>query len=53
MGIGLVDDLYGVIVDLRHGRLTCAFPLCDLEVIDERSPNHQPVRDYAVWFANR
>ena len=52
-GIGLVDDMYGVIVDLRHGRLKYAFPLCNLEVVDERSPNHQPVRDYAVWFANR
>jgi len=52
-GIGLVDDLYGVIVDLRHGRRKYAFPLCDLEVIDENSPNYQIVRDYAVWFANR
>jgi len=52
-GISLVDDLYGVVVDLRHGRLKYAFPLCDLEVGDERSPNHQLVRDYAVWFANR
>ena len=52
-GIGLVDDLYGVIVYLRHGRRKYAFPLCDLEVVDERSPNHQLVRDYAVWFANR
>lgn len=52
-GIGLVDDLYGVIVDLRRGRRKYAFPLCDLEVIDENSPNYQIVRDYAVWFANR
>jgi len=52
-GIGLVDDLYGVIVDLRHGRRKHAFPLCNLEVVDERSPNHQLVQDYAVWFANR
>lgn len=52
-GIGLVDDLYGIIVDLRRGRRKYAFPLCDLEVIDENSPNYQIVRDYAVWFANR
>jgi hypothetical protein len=49
----LVDDLYGVIVDLRHGRRKYAFPLCDLEVTDKHSPNYQIVRDYAVWFANR
>ena len=52
-GIGLVDELYGVIVDLRRGRRKYAFPLCDLEVKDENSPNYQIVRDYAVWFANR
>jgi hypothetical protein len=45
MGIALVDDLYGVIVDLRHGRRKYAFPLCDLEVIDEKSANYQIVRD--------
>jgi len=52
-GIGLVDDLYGVIVDLRRGRNKYAFPLCDMGVVDERSPNHQIVADYRVWFANR
>ena len=51
--IGLVDDLYGVIVDLRRGRRKYAFPLCDLRVIDEHSPNYQIVDDYRTWFANR
>jgi len=52
-GISDVDYLYGIIVRLRHGRERYAFPLCDLEVTDEDSPNYQTVRDYAVWFANR
>ena len=52
-GISEVDDLYGIIVRLRYGRRQYAFPLCDLEATDERSPNHRIVRDYAVWFANR
>jgi hypothetical protein len=52
-GIGLVDDLYGIIVDVRLGRRKHAFSLCDLEVVDRRSPNYQLVDDYAVWFANR
>lgn len=52
-GIGLVDDLYGIIVDLRRERMKYAFPLCDLEVVAEDSPNHQIVEDYRVWFANR
>ncbi len=52
-GIDLVDDLYGIIVDLRRERIKYAFPLCDLEVVAEDSSNHQIVEDYRVWFANR
>ncbi|MFQ5793904.1 MAG: calcium-binding protein [Candidatus Bipolaricaulia bacterium] len=51
-GFALVDDLYGIIVDVKRGRRKYAMPLCDLEVIDEKSPNHQVVKDYAMWFAN-
>jgi hypothetical protein len=46
------DDLYGIIVSLSHGRRKYAFPLCDLDAVDESSSNYQPIRDYAVWFAN-
>jgi len=53
IGISLVNDSYGVIVDLRRGRSRYAFPLCDLTVVDERSSNYQVVSDYRVWFANR
>jgi len=52
-GIVDVDDLYGVVVRLTHRRRQYDFPLCDLEVTDEHSPNYQIVQDYAVWFANR
>ena len=52
-GIALVDDLYGVIVDVWRGRRKYAAPLCDLAVVDERSPNHDLVQEYRVWFANR
>ena len=48
-----VDDMYGIIAHLRVGRKSYHFPLCDLEVVDESSPNFQPVDDYSVWFANR
>jgi hypothetical protein len=48
-----VDDFYGVIILLTHRRRQYHFPLCDLEVVDENSPNYEPVSDYAVWFANR
>ncbi len=52
-GITLVDDLYGLIVDAWRGRRKYAALLCDLAVVDERSPNHDLVQDYRVWFANR
>jgi hypothetical protein len=52
-GISLVDDLYGLIVDVWRGRRKYAFPLCDLDVVEEKAPNHQLVQDYRVWFANR
>ncbi|MCI5126034.1 MAG: hypothetical protein D3925_16575 [Candidatus Electrothrix sp. AR5] len=47
------EDIYGILVLLRHGREKYEFPLCDLEVLDESSPNYQPVKDYAIWFVNR
>jgi hypothetical protein len=53
LDIEIVDDSYGLIVAIKtkHGHYD--FPLCDLEVFPDTSPNHQPVKDYAVWFANR
>jgi hypothetical protein len=51
--ISLVEAFHGVIVEVRRQRKRYDFPLCDLEVVDESSPNHQLVRDYRIWFANR
>ncbi|MFQ5857877.1 MAG: calcium-binding protein [Anaerolineae bacterium] len=53
LGIALIDDSYGVIVDVRAGRAKYAFPLADLEVLNKESPSHDVVHDYCVWFANR
>jgi len=52
-GIESVEDLYGLIIRVKKGRRTYHFPLCDLTPTDEKSPNYQPVRIYAIWFANR
>ena len=52
-GIAEADDLYGVLVDVQYGRKHFVFPLCDLTVRNKKSPNHTPVQDYCVWFANR
>jgi hypothetical protein len=47
------DDLRGLIVRATHQGHRLAFPLCDLEARDPRSPNYAPLRAYVVWFANR
>ncbi|MDO8755048.1 MAG: calcium-binding protein, partial [Anaerolineales bacterium] len=52
-GIEIVDDSYGVIVSIKTKRGHYDFPLCDLEVLPDTSPNYQPLNDYVVWFANR
>lgn len=51
--ISLVDDLYGIIVELRCGRKKYDFPLCDLAATDKKLPNTRLIQDYRVWFANR
>jgi hypothetical protein len=52
-GISAVDDLYGIVVEVRYQRRRYDLLLCDLRVADASSPNYELVRDYAVWFANR
>jgi Calcium binding len=52
-GIQDVEDLYGILVDVRAGHRKFVFPLCDLEAMDESSSNYELMDDYAVWFANR
>jgi hypothetical protein len=49
----MADDMYGLIVGLRHKRQHYDFPLGDLAVLDTRSENHRIVQAYRVWFANR
>jgi len=51
--IDSVEDLYGLIVRVKKGRKGYYFPLCDLTPVDAKSSNYQPVRNYAIWFANR
>jgi hypothetical protein len=48
-----VEDLYGVLVNIKVGRSAYVFPLCDLKAADKKSPNYELIDDYAVWFANR
>jgi hypothetical protein len=48
-----IVDTYGVIATVRIGRKQYEYPLCELEVIDKKSHNYQPIDDYKLWFANR
>jgi hypothetical protein len=53
VGFEGVEDLYGVLVNIRAGRNTYVFPLCDLEAANKKSTNYTFTDDYAVWFSNR
>lgn len=50
--ISLVEDFYGIIVELRRGHNKYDHPLCDMEVINTESSNYQPVNDYCTWYGN-
>ena len=52
-GLAEIDDKYGLLANARMGRRSFIIPLCDMEAVDENSPNYQPLNDYVVWFANR
>ena len=51
--IEMEDDHYGVILKVREGKRVGHVPLCDVEVTSKDKKNFWPVREYAVWFANR
>jgi len=53
LGIEMVDEHYGVIVELRRGRNVYHHPLCDLKMVGRASAQKDLVQLYAVWFANR
>lgn len=48
--IRLVDDKYGIIVAVSQAGQNYDFPLCDLEVVTDSSPNYMLVDDYGTWF---
>ncbi len=49
-GISMIDDLHGIIVDVKKGRRKYEFELCLLEAEGEAK---ELVDDYSVWFCNR
>ena len=53
LGIDMIDDHYGILVDCKFRYSTLVLPLADLTVADVNAPQHDLVHLYAVWFANR
>jgi hypothetical protein len=53
VGFEGVEDLYGVLVNIKAGRNSYVIPLCDLKAVNEKFANFTLTDDYAVWFANR
>ncbi|MFA9466214.1 MAG: calcium-binding protein [Velocimicrobium sp.] len=52
LGVSGKDDLYGILVRIAKKRKQYIFPLCDIEVVDEKSENYLSIDDYCHWFAN-
>src|SRR3972149_794018 len=52
VGFEGVEDLYGVLVNIKAGRNSYVFPFCDLKAINEKSTNYTLTDDYAVWYSN-
>ena len=48
-----IVDMYGIIAKVKLERKTYEYPLCDLEVTDEKSLDDQLINDYRIWFANK
>lgn len=47
------NERYGLLVEIQSQHGIALFPLCDLEAANHKSPNHEHVQNYAVWYANR
>jgi len=51
--LSTVNDMYGIMAAIKVTENKQDFPLCDLDVMDERSAGYQFIKDYTIWFANR
>ena len=46
-----IDDMYGLICEIKIGRKRGDAPLCELEV-EKKDRNRQLMSDYSFWFSN-
>lgn len=49
----MIDESFGIIVEVKHKTGKYQLPLCDLSVPMRKAKNYQFVADYSLWFANR
>ena len=49
-----IEDMDGLMVKVKRisDHKQFVLPLADLKVIDNNSPNHELVHDYALWYVN-
>lgn len=53
VGFEGVEDLYGVLVNIKAGHNSYVLPLSDLKAVIDKTAYFTMTDDYAVWFANR
>jgi hypothetical protein len=47
-----VDEVRGILVNVKKKQSRYEFPLADIEAVDTKGSNFQPIKNYAIWFAN-
>ncbi len=47
-----VDDVRGIFVNVKKKQSRYEFPLADIEAVDTKGSDFQPIKNYAIWFAN-
>jgi hypothetical protein len=48
-----IVDMYGILARIKSNKKSYVFPLCDIEVKNNRLPHYQLVKDHSVWFSNK
>jgi Calcium binding len=51
-GIADIEDLYGILAEIKYKGEVYGFPLCDLKAKDTKSSNYGHVHLYDMWFSN-
>ncbi|MCW5212615.1 hypothetical protein VU04_06865 [Desulfobulbus sp. TB] len=47
-----VDEVRGIFVNVKKKQSRYDFPLADIEAVDTKGSDFQPIKNYAIWLAN-